>query len=434
LISKNKKIAIIGAGPMGLAAACQLVKLGYTPDIYEADDRVGGMTASFNFSGTQIERFYHFHCTSDKDLFEMLADLRLESKLRWTKTKMGFWYDNKLQAWGNPIALIRFKGLGIISKIRYGAHIFLSTKKKTWTDLDNKTAVKWIKSTIGIEAYNVLWKKLFDLKFYHFANKISAAWIWSRIFRIGNSRFNVFFEKLGYLEGGSQILLDGLSRRITKGGGRIYLKSKITEIVVKKGSVKGILLDDIFINYDLVFSTIPTPFVSKIIPALPKKIKSMYESIENIAVVCVILKLSKKITNNFWLNINDDNMDIPGVIEYSNLNQSKNHIVYIPFYMPQQHYKFAHSNKTFIDKSKKYIMKINPSITEGDFLDSTANRYLFAQPICMPKHLERLPPIATVINGLYIADTSYYYPNDRGISESVGLGKKIATEICFKNI
>jgi protoporphyrinogen oxidase len=79
-------------------------------------------------------------------------------------------------------------------------------------------------------------------------------------------------------------------------------------------------------------------------------------------------------------------------------------------------------------------MKINPLITKDDFLDSTANRYLFAQPICMPRHLTKLPPIATAIEGLYIADTSYYYPNDRGISESVGLGKKIATEIFYKNI
>ena len=29
------------------------------------------------------------------------------------------------------------------------------------------------------------------------------------------------------------------------------------------------------------------------------------------------------------------------------------------------------------------------------------------------------------IEGLLVADTSYYYPEDRGISESVDLGRKI---------
>ena len=45
----TKKIAVLGAGPMGLAAAYQLAKDGHCPVIFEADDRVGGMTACFNF-------------------------------------------------------------------------------------------------------------------------------------------------------------------------------------------------------------------------------------------------------------------------------------------------------------------------------------------------------------------------------------------------
>jgi protoporphyrinogen oxidase len=50
----SQRIAILGAGPMGLAAAIELVKRGHTPVIYEADDRVGGMTAAFDFSGVNI--------------------------------------------------------------------------------------------------------------------------------------------------------------------------------------------------------------------------------------------------------------------------------------------------------------------------------------------------------------------------------------------
>jgi NADPH-dependent glutamate synthase beta subunit-like oxidoreductase len=41
---KGKKVAIIGAGPAGLAASCELAKLGHQPTIFEATDRVGGMT------------------------------------------------------------------------------------------------------------------------------------------------------------------------------------------------------------------------------------------------------------------------------------------------------------------------------------------------------------------------------------------------------
>lgn len=41
----TKKIAIIGAGPGGLAAGMLLSQLGYEINIYEKNDRIGGRTA-----------------------------------------------------------------------------------------------------------------------------------------------------------------------------------------------------------------------------------------------------------------------------------------------------------------------------------------------------------------------------------------------------
>ena len=97
---------------MGLAVAYQLALDGYIPIVYEADDRIGGMAAAFDFSGTTIERYYHFHCTSDEAFFQVLDELGLGEHLHWTEGKMGFWYQNKLQPWCNPMALFKFKGLG----------------------------------------------------------------------------------------------------------------------------------------------------------------------------------------------------------------------------------------------------------------------------------------------------------------------------------
>jgi hypothetical protein len=54
----------------------------------------------------------------------------------------------------------------------------------------------------------VLWRRLFDYKFYDYTSNLSAAWIWSRVRRIGNWRARLFEEKLGYLEDGSETLLN----------------------------------------------------------------------------------------------------------------------------------------------------------------------------------------------------------------------------------
>jgi protoporphyrinogen oxidase len=153
-----------------------------------------------------------------------------------------------------------------------------------------------------------------------------------------------------------------------------------------------------------------------------------YAGIKNIAVVCAIAKLNKPLTDNFWLNINDEEMDIPGLVEYSNLKPMKNTIVYVPFYMPYENPKYQDSDNVFIEKVKRYLMKINPDLTDGNFLQININRYRYSQPICGPEFLQNLPDKKTPIEGLWIADTSYYYPEDRGISESIGFGRAMAKQ------
>ena len=85
----SQRIAVLGAGPMGLAVAYQLARDGHRPVVFEADDRVGGMTASFDFSGLEIERYYHFHCTSDTAFLQVLEELGIADKMRWVETRMG---------------------------------------------------------------------------------------------------------------------------------------------------------------------------------------------------------------------------------------------------------------------------------------------------------------------------------------------------------
>ncbi len=138
----KQKAIIIGAGVMGLTVALELLKKGYKVTIYEADDRLGGMSAHFNFKGIDIERYYHFICKPDTPYFEMLTELGLDSALKWKETKMGYFYERKLYKWGNPLALLTFPKLDLISKLRYALHAFSSTKRYRWRPLDRINAVQ----------------------------------------------------------------------------------------------------------------------------------------------------------------------------------------------------------------------------------------------------------------------------------------------------
>jgi protoporphyrinogen oxidase len=413
---------------MGLAVAYQLARDGHQPVVFEAADRIGGMTAAFEFGDLTIERYYHFHCISDSAFLQVLDELGLANRMHWVATKMGYWYQNRLQPWGNPLALLTFKGLGMVAKFRYGLHAFLSTKRKSWQDLDEVEATGWIKRWVGPEAYEVLWRRLFDFKFFHYSEQLSAAWIWSRIRRIGTSRYSLFKEKLGYLEGGSETLLQGLRKDIEARGGQFRLSTPVQRVLTEQGRVIGVQTASGPEMFDTVISTVPMPYVAPMIPDLPPEVARQYTALKNIAVVCVITKLKKQLTENFWLNTNDPDMDIPGLVEYTNLRPMKDHIVYVPFYMPGERPEFQEPDQAYADKVRRYLRKINPSLADSDFIDIKVSRYRYAQPICEPGHLKQLPPVKSSIQGLWVADTSYYYPEDRGISESIQFGRQMAKD------
>jgi len=418
--------AVIGAGPMGLAAAHALAKRGFRVTIYEADDRIGGMSAHFDFDGLPLERYYHFICKPDTPLFETLDEFGIADRLRWRKTEMGFFYDGTLYDWGRPDCLLRFPHLSLFAKLRYAAHVMRAKGIRDWTPYDRIEATQWLRRWVGERAYDVLWRKLFELKFFEYQNGLSAAWIGTRIQRVALSRKSVFQEELGYLEGGSQTLLDAYAARLRAADATIELRTPVQRVAVEDGRAKGVVVRDELRPADVVVSTVPLKYVPRIAPDLAGDERRRIEAIENIGVVCVVLKLAKPLTRYFWMNTNDERLAIPGIVEYTNLAPLPAHIVYFPYYMPKSHPKWSWEPARFVDEVKRYVSIVRPDWDPSTLLATHASRYEFAQTVCGPGFYDKLPPMSTSIGGFFMADTAYYYPQDRSIAESIRVGRELA--------
>ncbi|MBA2131269.1 NAD(P)/FAD-dependent oxidoreductase [Stenotrophomonas maltophilia] len=416
---------------MGLMAAVKLLDQGHSVTIYERDDRIGGMSANFDFDGLSIERYYHFICKTDYPLFALLERYGLSKALRWTDTKMGYFYKGKLYKWGNPFALLAFPHLGPISKFRYALHVMYTKGIKDWTALDKEEAGAWIRRWVGQKAYDVMWKDAFRLKFFEFKDNLSASWIGTRIKRVALSRRNLMNESMGYLEGGSMTLLERMVQDIQARGGRIELSQGIDEVVSENGKVTGVSVGGEFTAYDGVISTAPIQYVPALVPGLPEDFRAKVAAVQNIPVACVILKLKHAVSENFWMNISDPGIEIPGVIEYSNLNPGHDpgqKILYAPYYMPKTHPKWQQSNAELIEEVLGYLARINPAFKRDWVLASHCHRYEFAQTICPPGFQDMLPSMRTPVQGFFMADTAYYYPEDRSINESINTAEALVNE------
>jgi protoporphyrinogen oxidase len=422
-------VIVVGAGAMGLAAAYHAAKAGHLVTVLEAGSDPGGMAAHFDLAGLSIERFYHFVCKADRPTFELMEELGLGDRMRWRDTSMGLFSGGRLHTWGNPVALLRYPGIDLISRLRYGLLAFVSTNRERWDALEQQSAREWITRWSGRKVYERLWKPLFDLKFFQYADDISAAWIWTRVKRIGRSRKSLFQEELGYIEGGSQALVDRLVERIEAMGGTVRLSSPVDEIVAADGRVTGVRVGEEFLPAEAVISTVPTPLISRMVPALPADWKARYDAIENIGVACLVFKLRKSITPHFWVNIVEPDIEIPGIIEFSNLRPVDETVVFVPYYMPVTNPKFGWEDGRLIDEAFGYLKRIRPDLNEDDVLAAHVSRLRYAQPVCEPGFAAKIPPVETPIAGLQIADTCFYYPEDRGISESVRLAREMAERI-----
>ncbi len=288
------------------------------------------MAAHFDFAGISIERFYHFVCKSDRTTFELMAELGIGERMRWRPTSMGYFMDGGLHRWGDPIALMRLPGLGLVDKLRYGLLAFISTKRSDWRHLDKLTADKWIKGWVGPRAYEKLWRPLLSLKFFEHADNISAAWIWTRLKRVGTSRRSLLQEELGYIDCGSETLVRALCGAIMRLGGEIRLGAAVQEISAADGAVTSVRTSEGIFPADRVICTIPTPYVSRLVPALPEEWKRKYDAIPNIGVVCAMFRLKRSVTPHFWVNISDPRIDIPGIIEFSHLRPLPDTVVCVP--------------------------------------------------------------------------------------------------------
>ncbi len=247
---------------MGLSVAYELTKNGYKPEIIEADDRLGGMAASFEFANQRIERYYHFHCTGDFAYKNLLKELGLEKQLNWKKTKMGFFFNGKLYEWGSVFSVLKFPAISFFSRLRYLLHALRCLTINDWKHLDKIKATKWLKKWLGKKSYRILWEKLFEYKFFNYSDDISAAWIWSRIKRLGKSR-HLLKETLGYINGGSEKFIQAIETRIRHSGGIIHLNSKVKSITPRKKGGGTIDFGKGEIFYDEIISTIPLPLITK---------------------------------------------------------------------------------------------------------------------------------------------------------------------------
>jgi protoporphyrinogen oxidase len=428
------KIAIVGGGISGISAGYFLSKQGHKVTVFERDDVPGGLASSFDFGGAFIERYYHFICAGDEDLIKLCDELGLQRKLQWRDSSMNFFYDDKLYPFGTPLNLLFFGPVSFLGRIRFGLHVMYAKSIKSWQRLESESAEAWLTRYIGKQAFDVIWQPLLKIKFGEYASEVAASWMWHRIHRVATSRKKFMQrEMLGYLSGGTKMVLDALIERIEQAGGTVRTSAKVSSIKLEEGVARGIRCGGEDHEFDAVVSTVAPPLLVRMLPSTCSEFQNALARIKYIGVVCMILKLSRPITDAFWTNVNDPRISFNGIIEYTNLNPRPDiqgsKIAYIPYYLKTTNERYAYKDEDVLEEYSKAIRLVSPDFNPTWIEDWRVFRDPYAQAICSTNFSELVPEQKTPIDGLYMIDSTQLYPSDRTISGMIGLAETLSNTI-----
>ncbi|MCL4528979.1 MAG: NAD(P)/FAD-dependent oxidoreductase [Chloroflexi bacterium] len=422
------KIAIIGAGFGGMAAAFDLRKAGHNITIFESADYVGGLASGFKEPNWDwsVEKFYHHWFQSDKSMLGLIRDLGWEDQVIFPRPYTVLLYNGKWYPFDSILKALLFPGLGFgLDKIRFGLVGLYLRLTNDWKSLEKYTANEWMRKWAGSAVYEKMWEPLLIGKFGPYYKDVNMAWMWARL--------KARTTRLGTFEGGFQRFADKFAERLRAMGVEIRMETRVK--FIKRGPDKGLLVAAGQVeSFDKVLVTTSPNLMAKMCPDLPEDYLQGLLDLKSMGAVVMVLSLKRQLSEQgyYWFNLpKEEGYPFLALVEHTNFVPAKNfggdHIVYAGDYLENDHEYFAMSDDELLERFTPAFKKFNPAFSQDWVNKIWVFKTNYAQPVPLVNHSRNIPSIETPIDGLYFASMSQVYPWDRGTNFAVEIGRRAAS-------
>jgi hypothetical protein len=146
----------------------------------------------------------------------------------------------------------------------------------------------------------------------------------------------------------------------------------------------------------------------------------------------LLLELARPFTQAYWTNVADRDVPFLGLIEHTNLVPAERYparYLFVSNYVAAEDELLRLGTDELVRRSLPSLMRISPGFDESGVLRRWSFREPAAQPIPRVGNRRRILPFASPRPGLFVANTTQIYPEDRGTNYSVRLGRDVAAAI-----
>ena len=424
-------VGIVGAGVLGLAAARVLQEKGHTITIFEGRPDVGGQVVTFEVGGQRLECFYHHLFTNDTVAVRYIEEMGFGERLKWIEPKTATLRNGRIYNFVTPIDLLKYTAVPLIGRVRLGLAALWLRRQHDWKKYEGVTARAWMERAVGKKAFEGVWGPLLRGKFADQADNVGMTWLWGKVYLRFASRGGAAGTKelLGYLQGSFNAYIEELGARVQAAGGTIHLNTPVEEVVVEDAQVRAIRAGGATHTFDQVLMTTPNIVTRKIAPALPDAYARVLDKVRYQWATCLVLALDRQLSEKYWLSIADP-LPFVACVEHTNFMPPEeyggNHVVYLSNYVSPGHAVLSMDADQLFETYLEGIRRINPLFDPS----WVRQKWLFkdpgGQPVITTNYSSQIPDMRTGIDGLYLANTTQVYPEDRGQNYSLRLGERVA--------
>lgn len=423
------KIGIIGAGFTGLTAGYNLAKNGHDVTIFEKDGSPGGLAIGYKEPKWDwtLEKHYHHLFTNDDHILSLAQEIGEEVIIKRPKTSV--YVDDNIYQLDSPVSVLRFPKLSPIDRIRMSAVIGALKFDPFWKPLERYNAATLLPKLMGEKPYKMIWEPMLVNKFGKFADDVSLAWFWARIYKRTPS---LAYPKNGFLAF-AQTLVDKYKLL----GGNIHFNSEINKLTTSNSEIIIEITRERKTErhkFDKTIVTTPALLFLKIAPQLPDPYTASLGKLKSLGAINLVLRLNKPFfkDNTYWLSVCDKNSPVMAIVEHTHFMDKEHYdnenLVYLGNYLPREHKYFSMSDKEILDEYDPFLKKINPDY-HSTIIGIKAFKAPFAQPVIPVNYSKMIPSFQTPLKNVHLANIEQVYPWDRGTNYAVELGEKVASLI-----
>jgi len=439
-MKQHYDIVIVGAGFTGLSAAYELSKKGKKVCLIESEDQVGGLAGSFQFDdGTELEKFYHHWFNSDVHIQNLINELGLKSEVMTLRSRTAMYLNQRIWKLSSPLDLLRFKALSIGDRFRLGLLMLKIRKVKDWKQIEHLSIREWLEPLCGQRVFDLVWEPLIRSKFSEYSETVSAVWMWKKLSLRGNSRNIQGYEELLYFKGGFSKLSKAIVMAIEKSGGRVLLGTKaLSASVDEKNTVTHLLTSRGSIAAKQFLFTTSCQIIAQVFHTVgPLSWLSRLSRVKYLGNICLILRLTRSLSETYWLNVNDPGFPFVGVIEHTNLDKpehyNNSHVVYLSRYASQGDPAWKMTDVEYFNYAMEHVKKMFPNLKSDWVIDHKVWRAEYAQPITEKNYSKHLISNETPYENVLVSTMAQIYPEDRGTNYAVRDGVTAAKKILAQN-